>query len=95
MKKAAAKKNPVKRSRLEARVTENLKHRLERAAAIKGMTLSAFVVRSMEQAAAEVIEQHEHRELSEAAQNRFIEALLNPPEPNEKMLPAARRYRES
>jgi uncharacterized protein (DUF1778 family) len=69
----------AKRSRLEARVSQSLKQKLERAAAIKGLTLSSFVVRSMEQVAADVIHQHEHRELSESAQHAFFEALMNPP----------------
>lgn len=85
----------AKRSRLEARVSQGLKQKIERAAAIKGLTLSSFVVRSMEQVAADVIREHEHRELSETAQHAFFEALMNPPEPNDKMIAAAKRYKSS
>ena len=85
----------AKRSRLEARVSQGLKQQLERAAAIKGLTLSSFVVRSMERVAADVIREHEHRELSESAQHAFFEALMNPPEPNKKMIAAAKRYQKS
>ncbi|MCA9779656.1 MAG: DUF1778 domain-containing protein [Candidatus Eremiobacteraeota bacterium] len=92
--KSTAKKTS-KQSRLEARISEVLKQKLERAAAIRGLTLSSFVVRSMEQVAADVIREHEQRELSESAQLAFFEALLNPPEPNEKMIAAAKRYQES
>ena len=102
MKKSEAKlshnsgnKSTAKRSRLEARVSQSLKQKLERAAAIKGLTLSSFVVRSMEQVAADVIWEHEHRELSETAQHAFFEAIANPPEPNEKMIAAAKRYQEA
>lgn len=92
--KSTAKKTS-KQSRLEARISEVLKQKLERAAAIRGLTLSSFVVRSMEQVAADVIREHEQRELSESAQHAFFEALVNPPEPNEKMIAAAKRYQES
>lgn len=93
--KRGAKEVVAKRSRLEARVSQSLKQKLERAAAIKGLTLSSFVVHSMEQVATEIIRQHEHRELSESAQQTFFEAIMNPSEPNEKMLAAAKRYQES
>lgn len=88
-------KSSAARGRLEARISQNLKQQIERAAAIKGLTLSSFVVRSMEQVASKVIQEHEHRQLSETAQQAFFEALMNPPEPNEKMLAAAKRYQES
>lgn len=88
-------KKTVKTSgRLEARITLDLKSQLERAAALKGLNLSSFVVRSMEKISAEVIAEHEHRRLSREGQEAFFEALMNPPEPNEKMLAAARRYNE-
>lgn len=91
----AGKPGQAKKSRLEARISSDLKSRLERAASLKGLTLSSFVVRSMEKIATEVIEAHEHKELSLSEQRAFYEALMNPPEPNPKMLAAARRYRES
>jgi len=46
----------------------------------------------MEEAATEIIAKHETRELSLGEQHVFFDALMNPPEPNEKMLAAARRY---
>lgn len=84
----------TKQSRLEARISEVLKQKLERAAAIRGLTLSSFVARSMEKVATDVIREHEQKELSESAQQAFFEALMNPAEPNEKMMNAAKLYRK-
>lgn len=47
-----------RRGRLEARISLDLKSQLERAAALKGLTLSFFVVRSMEQVSAKIIAEH-------------------------------------
>lgn len=73
----------------------DLKGQLERAAALKGLSLSSFVVRSMEKVAAEIIAEYEHRQLTLEEQQSFFDALMNPPQPNEKMLAAARRYHET
>ena len=35
------------------------------------------------------------KELSESAQHAFFKALVNPPDPNEKMIVAAKRYQKS
>ncbi len=85
---------PGAKGRLEARIPLELKSQLERAAALKGMNLSSFVIRSMERVAAEVIAAHEQRELSLADQEAFFDALMDPPDPNSKMLAASRRYLE-
>ena len=45
-------------------------------------------------AAERVIEAHEKVSLSAADWDVFYEALINPPEPNEKLKEAVHRYRE-
>lgn len=81
-----------KRERFEARIPTELKHRLEQAAAIREMSVSAFVLRQIEIATDEVLAEHQHRQWSKADQERFFDALISPPEPNEKLKAAARRY---
>jgi uncharacterized protein (DUF1778 family) len=95
MPKAASKssqREKSKRERFEARIPTELKQRLEQAAAIREMSISAFVLRQIEIATDEVLAEHQHRNWSKADQEKFFEALMNPPEPNEKLKAAARRY---
>ena len=80
-------------ARLEARVTPDLKRRLEYAASLRGASLTEFVVQSAHEAAIQAIREHELLTLTEDARKEFAELLLNPPRPNRKALAAARRYR--
>jgi len=92
MPKTATQSSKSKRERFEARIPTELKQRLEQAAAIRDMSVSAFVLRQIEIATEEVLAEHQHRQWSKADQEKFFEALMNPPEPNEKLKAAARRY---
>lgn len=80
-------------ARLEARVTDAQKARLQRAANLSGRTLSDFVVASAEEAASKVIQAHETITLSREEQIAFVTALLNPPPPGERLRRAAAKYR--
>jgi uncharacterized protein (DUF1778 family) len=85
---------PALRSeRLEARVRADLKQLLQRAAALRGSTLSEFLVSSAREAAERAIREHEIITLSVRDGEAFVQALLNPPEPNEALRAAARRHR--
>lgn len=79
--------------RVEARVTAEQKKLLERAAALEGRSLTDFVVSSAQAAAAITISRHELLRLTPDDQDVFVEALLNPPAPNETLRRAAARYR--
>jgi len=79
-------------SRIEARVSARQKRLFERAAAIEGVTLTDFAISSMQRAATSVLQEHTRIELSERNQRTFVEALRNPPEPNEALREAARAY---
>ncbi|MCK9983910.1 MAG: hypothetical protein AzoDbin1_00382 [Azoarcus sp.] len=74
-------------ARLEARITTDLHAMLKRAAELQGRTMTDFVVAAVQDAARRAIEQAEVVRLSLAAQERFAEALLSPPEP----VPAMKR----
>ena len=73
------------RARIEARVSPKQKELFERAAAIEGVTLTDFAISTMHRAATTVIQEHATIELSVRNQRAFVEALTNPPEPNEVM----------
>jgi uncharacterized protein (DUF1778 family) len=81
-------------ARLEARISPDLKRRLEYAASLRGSTLTEFVVQSAQEAATRTIRENEVLVLSERASIAFAELLLNPPGPNRELLAAAKRYKK-
>ena len=83
-----------KTARLEARITAEQKELIERAAAYQGRTVSDFVVSTVQEAATAVIREHEVLRLNGSQSRAFVEALLNPPEPNEALQQAADEYRQ-
>ncbi len=83
-----------KRERLEARITPEQKRIFERAARIRGTSLTDFVVASAQQAATETINSFEVLTLRGAGRDVFVDALLHPPAPNAAARAAARRYRQ-
>ncbi len=83
-----------KDERLEARVTPDQKRLIERAAELRGSTVTDFVVVSAQQAAADTIRDFETLVLRDRARDVFINAILNPPVPNEAARIAAERYKK-
>jgi uncharacterized protein (DUF1778 family) len=82
-----------KDERLEARVTPDQKRLIERAAELRGSTVTDFVVVSAQQAAADTIRDFETLVLRDQARDVFINAILNPPPPNDAARAAAQRYK--
>lgn len=80
--------------RLEARLLPDQKTRIERAASIKGLSISDFVVQNADEAAVRTIQEHETWVLSERDREFFFNAILNPPEPSERLKASAKRYLE-
>jgi len=66
-------------ARLEARLPASIYALLKRAAALKGRSISDFVVSAAHDAAQRVIDDETIIRLSTEDQARFAEALLNPP----------------
>ena len=83
-----------KQERLEARITPVQKRLIERAAELRGTTVTEFVVDSAQQAAAETIKEFETLSLRDRAREVFVNLILNPPAPNQAALAAARRYKK-
>ena len=80
-------------ARIEARLNPEQKRRIEYAAGLKGTSLSDFMVRSADDAAARAIQEHEVWVLAGRDREVFVRALLNPPAPSARMKAAAHRYR--
>jgi len=81
-------------ARLEARVNSEVKALWQKAADLEGRTLTDFVIASVQAAACRVIEQHQTLKLSIEDSEAFVDALLNPPQPNEALKAAASRYKQ-
>lgn len=90
----SAPRGPRRRERLEARISAEQKALMERAAALEGRSLTDFIVGSAQAAATATIRQHEVITLTARDSAAFVEALMNPPAPNERLREAARRYRD-
>ena len=81
--------------RLEARVRKEQKEKIERAAAIKGLTLSDFVRHSLDEAATKVIQDYELIKLSVADSENFVKSLIRPAqEPNLDTVKATKLYKK-
>jgi uncharacterized protein (DUF1778 family) len=77
-------------SRMSLRIRAEEKALLMRAVALKHTDLTDFVIQHAVRAAKAVIEQADHLQLSERDSLRVLDLLENPPEPNAKLLAAAR-----
>ena len=81
-------------ARLEARVDPELKARWQQAADLEGRSLTDFIISSMEESSERVIQRHQRMKLDRQDTRDFVEAIINPPEPNKRLIEAARKYRE-
>lgn len=72
-------KESAPNARLEARLPVDVLALLKRAAELQGRTLTDFVVSAARDAAVRTIEEAEFIRLSHVDQQRFAEAILNPP----------------
>jgi uncharacterized protein (DUF1778 family) len=85
-------RRPSKLERLEARITREQKRIIERAAGLRGTSVTDFVVGSAQQAATNTIREFELMSLHGEARDVFINALINPPAPKATARRAAKRY---
>lgn len=79
--------------RLEARISHEEKQLLQRAADLRGQTLSGFLIESARRAAEETIRERTIITLSERDSRVFLDALLHPEPAGPRLRAAAGRYR--
>jgi len=84
----------AKTYRFDARLNEEQKLLLQRAADLEGRTLTDFVLQSARTAAERAIERHAMLVLSGRDTEAFVDAILSPAEPGPVLRQAAREYRE-
>ena len=80
-------------SRLNFRLSNELKERIEKAAIILGVTVTDFAINTLANSADQVLEKHQTRILSNRDRDTFLEMLENPPTPNEALLKAVKEYK--
>lgn len=85
-------KNDIKKARLEARISTQQKEIIIEAARITGRSLTDFIVSTVVEAAQETIRQQQIFQLSEKDRLFFVETILNPPLPTEKLKTSAQKY---
>ena len=84
----------LKSERLMARISSEQKQLLQRAADIRGQTLTEFVVSAAQEAATRAIVDQEVIELSLRDSQAFAEGMLNPAPVNDWLRAAAKRYKK-
>jgi len=78
--------------RLTVRCSAAQKEQIQRAARLRGLTISEFVLHVAADAAWQTLHEHEVMVLSERDTEAFVNTLLNPPKPGPRLRRAAARY---
>ena len=80
----------LKRERLELRVAPSAKLLIQRAMAVSGLTAGDLAY----EGARRILDEHERMVLVGADRDAFLAAVMDPPEPTEKLVAALRRHRD-
>jgi uncharacterized protein (DUF1778 family) len=91
---SALKGGRSKIQRVEARVTAEQKELYRLAADLEGCSFTDFVTRALDSAAENAVQRRQVIRLCVRDSRAFVDALLNPGEPNERLCRYARRYKE-
>src|ERR1044071_1012002 len=83
----------AKAYRFDARLNEDQKTLIQRAADLEGRTMTDFVLHSAEEAAERTIQQRTLLILSARESEAFADALLSSPEPGSVLRKAAQQYK--
>ncbi len=79
-----------KSERLELRLAPSAKQLIQEAMSITGLNAGDLAY----EGARRVLEEHQRMVLTGADREAFLDAVMNPPEPTEKLVSALRRHRE-
>ena len=82
----------TKVQRIDLRVTPEQKELLERAAQLKGMSLSAYMLSYCLEAAQTELEAHQKLVLSDRDRDLFLQLMANPPKPEKALLTDLRKF---
>jgi uncharacterized protein (DUF1778 family) len=79
-------------ARLEARIPAHIYDQMQRAAKLRGMTLTGYLLATAGEDARRVVEEAEIMRLAREDQIRFAKALLAPSKPNDRLKRAAKHH---
>ena len=82
----------VRSERINLRLSETAKRRIEHAASVEGKTVSAFIVSSALENAEKTVRRHETVALAREDATRFFDALADPPPPNDRLRAALEEH---
>lgn len=85
---SAGNERELRKGRLGLRLDAEAKAMIERAAELEHREVTDFCVSALTEAARQTIARHETLTLSERDRAAFFEALVNPPEPDERLVRA-------
>jgi uncharacterized protein (DUF1778 family) len=84
-----------RRSRITARVSDNVRVTLEQAAELSGATVNQFVVQTAYHEARRLIERESVIRLSQKDARKILSLLDNPPAPNKRLKEAVKAFKGS
>lgn len=84
----------IRYSKITIRQPEPLKAKVEKAAALRGMTVTSFINGTLELAADKTLSRIQARELSERDSTALLAMLSKPTRPNAALRRAAKRHRK-
>jgi len=88
--KRPPKDREYKTERMELRLAPSAKKVIQRAMSVTGLNAGDLAY----EGARRVLDEHERMVLTGADREAFLDAVINPPEPTEKLVAALRRHRE-
>lgn len=80
----------LKKERIELRVAASAKDLIQRAMAVSGLTAGDLAY----EGARRVLDEHERMVLTDADSKAFLDAVMNPPQPTDKLVAALRAHRD-
>jgi len=82
----------VETARLEARIPVQVYDQMQRAARLRGMTLTGYLIATAGEDARRAVESAEIMRLAREDQILFAETLIKPSQPNKRLARAAKRH---
>ena len=79
-----------KTERMELRLAPSAKQLIQRAVAVTGLAAGDLAY----EGARRILDEHERMVLSSADRDAFLTALLDPPQPSDRLIAALKRHRE-
>ena len=83
-------RHELKKERIELRVAGSAKELIRRAMAVSGLTAGDLAY----EGARRVLEAHERMVLEGADRDAFLDAVMNPPKPTDRLIAAFKRHRD-